>query len=331
VSRGAALTGALLTTLATPATWPIALAVFLLRGGLLVVVVPIVVLPSPVGLGNLLAPALIAVVLQGPPVELVVLVGMVMAAVLAWFVIGGLGAAMLEAESAALVAGQWEDAPGSEAASDAGRAAVGHGRRRAVRILAARMVAHGPTAIAVVWGSVRLVDAAYRELTSPFDVSTPIVLRVLADAPDAVVAIVACWTAGEIVGALAARRIALDDLQVAGALRGAVATALRRPVAVLADFAVPLAVLALVLAPATIAASAAWGLVRAAARSRGDPFSATLAVVLFVTLWMVGLVLVAVAAAWRSAVWSIAHRELVVPAGRLGDEPIGNGVAGRHG
>jgi hypothetical protein len=329
VSRGAALTGALLTTLATPATWPIALAAFLLRGGLLLVLLPIVVLPSPVGLGNLLAPALIAVVLQGPPIELVVLVGLVMAAILAWFVAGGLAAAALEAESARLVAGQWDDA--FRAVARGGGTEANQGRRVAARILAARIVAHGPAAVAILWASVRLVDAAYRELTSPFDVTTPIVLRVLRDAPDAVVAIVACWAAGEIVGALAARRIALDDERMGSALRGAVATAVRRPLAVLMDFVVPLAALGVVLAPATIAASAAWGLVRAAVRSRGDPFSATLAVILFVTLWIVGLLLVAVTVAWRSAAWSIAHRELAAPAGRLGDDPIGKETAGRPG
>ena len=52
MSRGAALTGALLVTLATPATWPLALAAFLIRGGILLVTLPIVVLPTPVGSGQ---------------------------------------------------------------------------------------------------------------------------------------------------------------------------------------------------------------------------------------------------------------------------------------
>src|SRR6185312_15190099 len=56
VNRRAALGGALLVTLTTPATWPLALAAFLLRGGFLLVTIPIVVLPTPVGLGNVLAP-----------------------------------------------------------------------------------------------------------------------------------------------------------------------------------------------------------------------------------------------------------------------------------
>ena len=45
---------ALLVTLATPATWPLALATFLVRGGVILVLLPIVVLPTTVGLGNTL-------------------------------------------------------------------------------------------------------------------------------------------------------------------------------------------------------------------------------------------------------------------------------------
>ena len=58
MTRGAALTRALLATLATPVTWPLALAAFLLRGGILVFTLPILVLPTPVGLGNVLAPTI---------------------------------------------------------------------------------------------------------------------------------------------------------------------------------------------------------------------------------------------------------------------------------
>ena len=80
MSRGAALSGALLVTLASPATWPLALAVFLLRGGLLVVALPILVLPTPVGLGNLLAPTLTAFVFGGISLQLVVMVGTIVLA-----------------------------------------------------------------------------------------------------------------------------------------------------------------------------------------------------------------------------------------------------------
>ena len=46
MSAGAALVASLMVTLANPATWVLGLVTFLLRGGLLVVLAPIVVIPS---------------------------------------------------------------------------------------------------------------------------------------------------------------------------------------------------------------------------------------------------------------------------------------------
>jgi hypothetical protein len=310
VSRGAALTGALLTTLEAPPTWPLALAVFFLRGGLLLVVLPIVVLPSPVGLGNLLAPTLMTIVFRGVSPELAILVGFVALAILAWIVVGGLAAATLEAEAARMVARDHDlddterPLPGDHPTTEARH------RRTATRILTARAIAHLPTGVGLLWGATRLVTVAYRELTSPLDVTTPIVLRVLRGAPEAIVAIVTLWMAGEIIGGLAARRITLAGLGVGDALRDAVTAIGRRPLSILVEFWLPTAGLVMILLPSTVAAAAAWQLVRAAFRSQGDPFGATFAVILFVSLWLLGLVLIAVTAAWRSAVWSVAHRDL---------------------
>jgi hypothetical protein len=308
VSPRAALTSALLTTLATPATWPMAMAGFLLRGGLLVVTLPIVVLPSPVGIGNLLAPTLMTVVFSGISVQVVLLVGLLSVVIAGWVVLGGLLAAVLEAEAARMVAG--DDALSMDARRR-GRPPDGAlDRGVAARILAARLVAHVPTGLAAILGSARLVTLAYRELTSPFDVATPIAVRVIRAAPEVVVAIVVTWMAGEIVGGMAARRIALDGAGVSRSLRTAVLDSVRHPVAVLLDFWVPLAVLIVVAIPSAIAASATWGLVRVGMRSPGEAAAATLAVVLFVAIWMVGLVLLAVTVAWRAAVWSVAHDEV---------------------
>ena len=305
MSRGAALTGALLATLATPATWPIALAAFLLRGGLLLVALPIVVLPSPVGLGNLLAPTIMTVVFSGVSVGLVVIVGLAVLAIAAWIVLGGLAAAAFEAAVASMVTG------GEEAAETGGSDPGLRPRRRwvASRILVARAVAHVPTGLALIWGSARVIAAAYRELTSPFDVATPIALRVLRGAPEVIVVIVIAWTVGEILGGIAARRIVLGRAGVAAALRDAVTALVRHPLTVLLGFWVPTAVLLLVVGPSLLAASAAWETVRIAMRTSTDPLAGLLSVVLFVSVWIVGLVLIAVTAAWRAAVWSVAPRE----------------------
>jgi hypothetical protein len=298
VSSRAALADALLITLSTPATWPLALATFLLRGGLLAVVLPIVVLPSPVSLGKVLGPALTTVVLSGVPVELAVGVGVVVLGGAGWIVLGGLIAAMLEAEGARLVTAEADVAVSFTEGRDGQAAQV------AVRILSARLLAHAPTAVAAVWGSTRLVGVAYRELTSPSDVVTPIVLRVLRGAPEVIVAIGLVWMVGEIVGGLAARRIVLADSTTRRALQEAVLAALRHPLHGLVRFLVPAVGLGVILLPAAAAASVTWAAARVALTSAG-PIGATLSVVLFVALWLVGLLLIGVTSAWRAAVWSV--------------------------
>ena len=67
-----------------------------------------------------------------------------------------------------------------------------------------------PLGVALALGSIRLVFVTYRELTTPIDVATPIVIRVLRGSPEVVVGVVFTWMLAEIVGAVAARRIALD-------------------------------------------------------------------------------------------------------------------------
>ena len=305
---GAALTGALLATLASPATWPLGLATFLLRGGFVLVVLPIVVLPSPVGLGNLLAPILMTVVFGGLSVEVAAIATLSALSIVTWVFVGGMVAATLEAEAARLVAG--DDAV-SGVAFDLGWDDLARSERIiAARVLVARILAHAPTGSAVIWATLRFVDVAYRELTSPDDVTLPIVLRVLAGAPEAAVPLLVAWTTGEVVGGLAARRIVLDGSGIAGALRDAVRATVRHPVGILVSFVVPLTGLVLVLVPSTLAATVAWSAVRVAMRSPAELVVGTLTVLLFVSLWIVGLLLIAVTAAWRAAVWSVAHRSL---------------------
>jgi hypothetical protein len=313
VSRGAALTGALLATLATPQTWPMALATFLLRGGLILVALPIVVLPSPVGLGNLLAPTIMTVVFGGVTVGVAVMFGLVALAVIAWIVVGGLVAAWLETEAAWRIARD-DGVVGIERSDGADRAhgadlRFGPHRRVAWRIVAARIVVHVPTGLALIWGSARVGAVAYRELTSPFDVATPIVLRVLRGAPEVIAVIVVAWMLGEVLGGLASRRIALGGAGVPRALGDASVALVRHPLAVLLGFWVPTTGLVLVIAAAVVAATTAWDNVRVAIRAAADVGGATSAVVLFVALWIGSLALIAVTTAWRAAVWSVADRE----------------------
>ena len=95
---GATLVASLLAILGRPSTWPLGLATFLLRGGFLLVLAPIVVLPSAVGLGNVLAPLLETVVFRGVTPAIVMLLVTVVVALVVWLVGGGLLAAAVETE-----------------------------------------------------------------------------------------------------------------------------------------------------------------------------------------------------------------------------------------
>jgi hypothetical protein len=315
MNRGAALTGALLVTLATPVTWPLALAAFLLRGGILLVTLPIVVLPTPVGLGNVLAPSITAIALGSMPIAAIAVASAVAVAGLAWLLFAGWLAAALEAEGARIVARDEVEVV-IRSTSGTARPATGPAvpvtpgvgePRIAARILVARLIAYVPLGLAVALGAIRMVSVTYRELILPSDATTSIVLRVLRAAPEVLVAVVVAWMVGEIVGAVAARRITLAGDPVVAALRHAVVTSVRHPVAALARFWLPTAALVVVLAPSALAAASAWAAVGAVLAERVDPFAVGTAVVLFVVLWVIGLFLAAVVCAWRAAVWTVAE------------------------
>lgn len=294
MTRGAAIRRGLLVTLASPPTWPLALATFLIRGGIILVLVPIVVVPTPVGIGTSLGPVLTALALGQVPVAAVVGAAGIGLVVILWLFGGGWLAAALEGEGARMVAADDD---------------VAHEppRPRAGAILAARLVAGIPLLLAIVWGSFRLVLTTYRELTSPRDVETPIVVRVLAATPEVVVLLVVTWMAAEIVGAIAARRIALTGDRVSRSLVGAVGGSLRHPVAVLARFWIPTLVLVLVIVPSIVATAAAWTATGDALADGRDPVRIAVSVVALVALFGVGLLLASVVSAWRAAVWTIAE------------------------
>jgi hypothetical protein len=316
VTRGGTLLAALLVTLATPTTWPLALATFLVRGGILIVLLPIVVLPTTVGIGTAFGPTLLTVAFGSIPNEVIVLAAGIGSGSLAWLVVGGWLAAALEAAGARIVAGDEEVAAlgggsptGASGMSESGSAIhlSPPAGRVATRILIARLAAYVPFGVVVALGSIRLIFVTYRELTAPLDVATPITIRVLRGSPEVVVGVVVAWMLAEIVAAVAARRIALRDARVGAALAHAVSVVLRQPAMSLAQFWLPSFVLLIVLLPSALAAASAWEAVGTVLNEEADPLRLLAAVSAFVGLWIVGLVLVGVVCAWRAAIWTVAE------------------------
>jgi len=108
VTLGATLAGSLLATLAHPVLWVLALAGFLVRGGIVAFLIPILVLPTPVGLANLAGPTLVEFVFGGLSLGLAALLALGVGIAVVWIVFGGLAAAAIEVECIG-VAAQDED------------------------------------------------------------------------------------------------------------------------------------------------------------------------------------------------------------------------------
>ncbi|HEY8636752.1 MAG TPA: hypothetical protein VIL81_05750 [Candidatus Limnocylindrales bacterium] len=299
MNRGGVLTRALLFAASSPAIWPLALATFLLRGGIVILALPILVLPTPAGLANVFAPTLTALAFGSISAEVYVFGGVATASLVVWLVVGGWVAAVLEAEGARIV--------GLDEGIHAPRPRPLARSHVAGRILAARLVALVPLAIALALGSVRIVLVTYRELTNPLDVSTPLVMRVLRESPEVVAAVIVTWILGETVGGIAARRIVLAGNGVAAALRFAIATGIRHPGSTLARFGLPAMVLLVVLLSSIVAAGSAWSAVGGVLVSGSDPRAGLAIVALLVVVWLAGLLVTGLVCAWRAAIWTVAE------------------------
>jgi len=319
MTAGATLVASLLLALARPRTWAMALATFLLRGGILVVLAPIVVLPSAVALSNVLTPLLSTIVFHGfESVVLPLAIGGLGA--MLWLLGGGLVAAAIEAEEVRTIAADDEAWP-------AGRPLRGGSpyEHPAWRVLTVRLLAHLPLLLALSWGAIRIVTVAYRELTVPSDVAVAIVLRVARGAPDAVAVVLVAWLVGEMVGAIAARRVILLGEPVPRALGRAALELGRHPLRVVVLAAVPLVALVVVLLGVGLAGSATWDALRAALSFGNDGLVALVLLVALVGLFSGGLLLIGVISAWRAAAWTV---ELAGTFGGAAYDPEGPWHAG---
>ena len=221
-TRGVTI-AALLIALGRPAWWLLALAGFLARGGIALFVLAIVSLPSPLVLSNILAPIVTPLVFGTLLPQTAVLIAGGIGLVLFWLIAGGWFAAATEI---ALIreAQATADEEGLPAAGQ-----VPAGRGLAIRAAVAHLLAHAPTALVVGASSVAIVRVIYAELVNPSD-SGPIALRVVGGAALPLAAVVAAWVFGELVGAQAVRRIALDGASITGGVAGGIRDLVRRPV-----------------------------------------------------------------------------------------------------
>lgn len=286
---------AVLSTLERPAGWAIALAGFLARGGVIVFLLPIVTIPTPAGIQARLSPLLVPFAFGEVAPGFVLLVAGLASVALAWIVVGGLVGAWSEVQLVRDAAAQQEP-PVSTSAG---------GPRVVLEVLAARLLAHVPLGAALAWGAARIVDVTYAELTTPFEVVTPLAVRIVAAAPDAVAAVVGTWLLGEAAGGLAAREIIVDRRDPLAAVVTGWFRIVRRPVSALATIGSTSLALVVTIAPGLVAAGAAWSWVRTVLFDAGNPAELAVPLAVFVALWLGALALTGFGAALRSNAWTI--------------------------
>ena len=303
MSWGAGLAASLLVVLPRPATWIVGLAAFLVRGGILLFLLPIIVVPSPVGLANVLGPTITTFWLGGMSLGFATLVTAIFVAFFLWLVIGGWVAAVTERDLIELVVADEDLGAGGTIPPPS----PVRRRGRIWRILLLRFAAYVPLAVALGYGSLRLVQATYRELTQPSDVVTPFAWRVVAAVPDAVILIVAAWVLGETIGSLGARRLVVWGQSLDRAFAGAWADLVRRPLSTLGTFGLPLLVTAVIVTPVLLAAGLIWDVLRGELSGVGvdDGLVLLLTTLAFVATWCAGLLVAGLAAAWRSAAFTV--------------------------
>lgn len=281
---------ALLATLGRPGWWAMALAAFLVRGGVVLIVLPIVSLPTPAGLVTALAPAVEGIILGRPTAE-----GALIGVAVVLLVLAGLAAAGL--------AGAWLDlALVREATADedleAGWVPI---RGSPADALAIRLIAHLPTLVALGYGLVRVIAVGYEEFMSPGDTAAPVVDRVVGRVPDVVLIVLIAWLVGETVGTLAARR-ATTGMSVTRALVASMRQ-LVRPRG-LATLALSTGVLLGIIVPFAFASGLAWEHLRGYLLGGAEAVEFAAALILLVATWVLGLAILGVGLAWRAAAWT---------------------------
>jgi hypothetical protein len=299
IGLGTVATGAFTVTLLRPMSWALGLLGYLAGGGILLVAWPILVLPTPTGLQNLLAGPISSLVFGTLSPGLVILA------------LGGLvGSIVLVVTGTVL--GAWAERQGIEVALDA---AADDGIRLpppslddapgAWRVAAVRLLALAPVFVAAALASGPVYEATYHELVLPSELTTPLPLRVLSQVPWQIVGVAGVWLVSDAAAAIGVRHLLVERRSVLAAWVLGWRDLVRRPHRVLATALLGTGVLVALLGPSMAAAAVGWGRVREMLEAGRDPVTVVAATLVWVAIWLGGLVLAGVGASVRAAAWTL--------------------------
>ena len=293
------MVAALVVTLVRPATWVVALAGLLAGGGLLLAAGPILVLPTPTGLQNLLGAPVSTLVFGDPSTEFVALV--IGSLVTGSLLLGG-----------GLIAGSWAERRGLDlvldAAADEGflPAMPDLGGAPGTRSVAAvRLLSLLPPLVAAAIAWPTLYAVTYNELILPGDLATPLPIRVIGRIAPLLAIVLVTWLLSDAAAAVGVRRLVLERRSVAAAWVLGWAGLLRRPHRVVATAVVGVLVTVVAAGPALAAAVLGWARVREVLAVGRDPVVMAVAVATWVAIWLGALVMAGVGAAFRTAAWTL--------------------------
>jgi hypothetical protein len=307
-TRGATL-AALLATLGRPSWWLLGLAGFLARGGILLFVLPIVALPSPLAVSNVVAPLLMPIVFGGMTPFLITVFALGILSVVAWLVVGAwIGAAT----EIVLI----RDARATAAEEALPTRPDGPERRwLIVRVTTGHLVAHIPLAVIASIASVGIVNVTYAELVNPSDVGVALPMRIIREAAGPIVAIVFAWAVGELAGGIAARRMVVGGESIVRAVLGAYGDLFGRPRSSL-PAVTTLVVLGIDLAAMLAVVDLAWALTRGRfAELPTDTSDTVIALIAFAAAWCLALVVAGLISAWRSVAMTLEADRAAIAAG----------------
>ena len=177
-------------------------------------------------------------------------------------------------------------------------------RRGAGAVAVIRLLGLIPLAIALVAAAQPLYLAVYQELILPEELRTPLLLRVLADIPGALLWLAVAWLLGDAAASLSVRRLLLEGRSIGAAWALGWLGLVRRPWRVLGTALATTSVLLLLLLPGDPRCGHRLGAAPGAAHRGGRSLAIAFGVLLFVAVWVAGLVLVGAAAAFRGAAWT---------------------------
>lgn len=294
-----AAVASLRVALGQPGIWVVALAGFLAGGGALAFAWPVLVLPTPSGLQNLLGAPVATLAFGNPSVEFLRLLAVTAITATIVFVVGLMTGSWAERRGIAMVLGAAEEtgytAPVPRLASPPAVARVAV--VRAAALLPPLLV------FALAWPT--LYAVTYHELILPEDLVTPLPVRIIAQMPGQLTALLLAWGFSDLAAALAVRRLVVERRRIASAYVLGWLDLVRRPHRVIPAALLGDLILIVAAGPALMASALIWTRVRDVLELAPGSGLEVAVVAAWVAIWLGSLVLAGFGAALRAALLTL--------------------------